>query len=627
MKGKTSFCWGKNKIIILIIILLLAPVSYFGHQVYSGELQFKTVLSGSMSPAINAGDIILISKINTEEVEERDIITFREGKTFTTHRVIEIVNNTFRTKGDANEEADMKIINGESVVGKVIFTIPFLGRFTHFVRSPLGFMIFILIPGILIIISEIKKILNETKRGTSKKQGGYSFKKSASVFIILISFSAIVSLSYAFFNDFEISRGNTQTAGTLDFSLEGGGFSVADLEPENPEIHKINVTKLDSQNFQYNASITKTGGDDNFCGNLSLESKLNEEIKYSGRLLGFNFAPVNISGSEDEWTFNITLTNNDTNLQNKTCNFTFSFKGWQTNLDSSLGFSDEEEISNSVKSGEGTQQEEPATFSISLNSPANETITDDNTTDFNFTVSGSESNYECVLYLNDTNKGNNNSVSNDTLTTITSSEISDGTYNWHINCTANGTTNRSETREITINTTQQVNHIVINEIQIKDNEFVELYNPTDSTINMTDWHWSYFPPDKNWNESTRNKPFPIGATIKSYSYYLIGLKGYNESISDWQVYTSTQLGNNKGSVGIFPFDPNTKTSEEAKAGRIDAVGWGSVTHVYENQSAAVPDTNKSIERNSTIYAGYDTDDNSLDFIINENPTPTNSTGG
>ncbi len=39
-------------------------------------------------------------------------------------------------------------------------------------------------------------------------------------------------------------------------------------------------------------------------------------------------------------------------------------------------------------------------------------------------------------------------------------------------------------------------HVVISEVQIATNEFVELYNPTNSAINMTGWHWCYFPDDK-----------------------------------------------------------------------------------------------------------------------------------
>ena len=47
---------------------------------------------------------------------------------------------------------------------------------------------------------------------------------------------------------------------------------------------------------------------------------------------------------------------------------------------------------------------------------------------------------------------------------------------------------------------QTADHVVISEIQVADNEFVELYNPTDEDIDMTGWHWCYFSSTKtSWS--------------------------------------------------------------------------------------------------------------------------------
>ncbi|NQE54064.1 Cell surface glycoprotein, partial [ANME-1 cluster archaeon GoMg3.2] len=169
-------------------------------------------------------------------------------------------------------------------------------------------------------------------------------------------------------------------------------------------------------------------------------------------------------------------------------------------------------------------------------------------------------------------------------------------------------------------------HVVISEVQIATNEFVEFYNPTNSAVDMTGWHWCYFSSGRNWNNSWIDKTFPEGAVIPAHGFYLIGLKGFPGPSSDWQVYNSTQLADS-GSVGIFPWDPDTKTAEEAKAGKIDALGWGSVTYVYETATASTPSSGKSIER-SSLKEGYapcqDTDDNSVDLVVQETPTPKNS---
>ncbi|MCK4347863.1 MAG: hypothetical protein KAW47_04525, partial [Thermoplasmatales archaeon] len=132
-------------------------------------------------------------------------------------------------------------------------------------------------------------------------------------------------------------------------------------------------------------------------------------------------------------------------------------------------------------------------FSIVLTSPANETKTNDNTTDHIFNVSGSEPNYNCTVYYNHTSKGTNASTSNNTLTTITSSEISDGFYEWYVNCTTNSTTNQSEIREITVDTIAPA--IILNTTASDENSFVDRnwsYQEAYSTENLNgsklDWN-------------------------------------------------------------------------------------------------------------------------------------------
>ncbi|MBN2014479.1 MAG: DUF2341 domain-containing protein [Candidatus Altiarchaeota archaeon] len=91
-------------------------------------------------------------------------------------------------------------------------------------------------------------------------------------------------------------------------------------------------------------------------------------------------------------------------------------------------------------------------FTVNLNTPENQTKTNDNTTDFNFNVTGTETIYNCTLKVDNIDRGNNDSVQNNTPTTITSTPLTDGAHNWHINCTTGGLTNKSEIRQITVDT-------------------------------------------------------------------------------------------------------------------------------------------------------------------------------
>lgn len=170
-------------------------------------------------------------------------------------------------------------------------------------------------------------------------------------------------------------------------------------------------------------------------------------------------------------------------------------------------------------------------------------------------------------------------------------------------------------------------HLVINEIQIKNNEFVELYNPTDIAINLTSYSFCYYSPNNNWDDPDHHKQFLSTASISAGGYYLIGLEGYPASSgnpdSDWQIYDSQQLSNTDGSIAIFPFDPITKTASEAQARAVDVVSWGGVDFVKEGtEFQQVLGQDKSIQR----INGQDTNNNSSDFELKKIPTPINSNG-
>ncbi len=172
-------------------------------------------------------------------------------------------------------------------------------------------------------------------------------------------------------------------------------------------------------------------------------------------------------------------------------------------------------------------------------------------------------------------------------------------------------------------------HLIINEIQTRDNEFVELYNPTDSAIDLSGYYFSYYSSARDWNNPWRNQEFPASASIPANGYYLIGLQGFPQTEgnpdADWQVYNSDQLNNSNGSVAIFPSNPDsdTKTPQEIKDEAVDAVAWGCVDFVKEttefNQTLGI---DKSMQRKLNA----DTDNNDSDFEFRKMPSPTNSKG-
>ena len=99
----------------------------------------STVAGGSMSPALNLGDMVIASKVSPDVIREGDIIEFRQGEIMVIHRVIEIQETEgskfFITKGDANSVADMDPVSPKQVKGRVMLNVPKLGWVTLFFRS------------------------------------------------------------------------------------------------------------------------------------------------------------------------------------------------------------------------------------------------------------------------------------------------------------------------------------------------------------------------------------------------------------------------------------------------------------------------------------------------------------
>lgn len=89
------------------------------------------IISGSMEPELMTGDIIIIKKCDSYEVN--DIITYNvENQYLVTHRIIERQENSFVTKGDNNNIMDSENVTIESIEGKVIYNSKLLKLFDKY---------------------------------------------------------------------------------------------------------------------------------------------------------------------------------------------------------------------------------------------------------------------------------------------------------------------------------------------------------------------------------------------------------------------------------------------------------------------------------------------------------------
>lgn len=136
------------------------------------------VLSGSMSgnaeDHIEVGDLIFDIKPDIASLKEGNIVSFMDGKTVVTHRIVKLYTDSdgtkkVITKGDANNVEDPPI-STDDIIGLYKARIPKLGDFALFLQQPIGMAVFIGVPVCAFIIIDIIRRSRSRSRETEENE-------------------------------------------------------------------------------------------------------------------------------------------------------------------------------------------------------------------------------------------------------------------------------------------------------------------------------------------------------------------------------------------------------------------------------------------------------------------------
>lgn len=130
-----------NKIfnVLLILVLFICLYSFINLNLLSKKyVNFFSytvfqIGSNSMAPTITTNDLIIV-KID-DKIDVDDIITYEDDNKFITHRVIQKNNNSYITKGDANNSED-SVVTESQVLGKVVKIMPNMGVWYKVFTTP-----------------------------------------------------------------------------------------------------------------------------------------------------------------------------------------------------------------------------------------------------------------------------------------------------------------------------------------------------------------------------------------------------------------------------------------------------------------------------------------------------------
>lgn len=149
--------------VILIMIPFCVPKA-FGFRIYG-------VLTGSMTPTYQVGGVIYVSETDPEDIQIGDAVTFSMGtdtESVMTHRVVDITDGYFLTKGDANNAVDAEPVSYDRVIGKVRYYIPKAAKVAEFVNSKMGVCVLFMVFASAFILWIIADMLVPSKKKKHK---------------------------------------------------------------------------------------------------------------------------------------------------------------------------------------------------------------------------------------------------------------------------------------------------------------------------------------------------------------------------------------------------------------------------------------------------------------------------
>lgn len=387
----------------LFIALLISVVGLFLMTALPipGNVAMKIVQSGSMEPAIMTGSIVVVYPASSYGIN--DVITFTSSSANvpTTHRIVALKGeggNIFVTKGDANEEADTETTIRADILGKVVLSVPYVGYILDFARKPLGFMLLIALPALLIVIDEIEKIWKEMRRirkpkVTEKKEVvhvaesntamrtrvrmmdinrpafarvqeipvaeslaptttrpvasvNHHYVLTSCVVVALITFvsnSWSIGGTVSYFSDTEKTIENLLHAVALDFTAIPDSTTFTFTEDgvlNDPDgLITLVAPEVGSVALKHRVAVAVSSGNPVFCDAITATTI--SPFVYSGPLSALSATDVSFSGP---WTLELNL-ESDSYLPDDQCIVDIIYSAWNASLtDGSSRYVDEERV-------------------------------------------------------------------------------------------------------------------------------------------------------------------------------------------------------------------------------------------------------------------------------------------
>lgn len=120
-----SLYYHKKKVIIpAVYVFIIFILGLFISGVF--RIYPLAIMSDSMSPLFNRGDVVIIDR-NNNNLKVGDIIEYQKNDILVVYRIVKINDDYYQTKGDNNEYVDNTLVSIKDIKGKYLYRIKYIG--------------------------------------------------------------------------------------------------------------------------------------------------------------------------------------------------------------------------------------------------------------------------------------------------------------------------------------------------------------------------------------------------------------------------------------------------------------------------------------------------------------------
>jgi signal peptidase len=163
MRLRVFATWAVSAFVLAILLSAALPLALGARSM--------VVRSGSMTPAIRTGDVVVVDPIVPTEATVGEIVTFKDpdgSGRLLVHRVRAISRQggqvAITTQGDANTTQEHWRVPVDGTIGTVVYRVPLLGFAVSWIGSPAGRIGLIVVPALLLAVSMLVGIWRPTVR-------------------------------------------------------------------------------------------------------------------------------------------------------------------------------------------------------------------------------------------------------------------------------------------------------------------------------------------------------------------------------------------------------------------------------------------------------------------------------